>query len=82
MIASATYFDDKATVAIIERFVAHLWAGARSPARAYIQESGLDLILPMASDGTYRRAMCSDNEMRNLVDELHQLADQAANMDW
>jgi hypothetical protein len=82
IIAAATHFDDEATLAIIEKFVEHLWAGDRSPARIYIQESGMPLILTMASDGRYAAAMCSDEDMQSLVDELSYRSDQAANMDW
>jgi hypothetical protein len=82
MVAAATHFDDEVTLAIIEKFVAHLWAGDRSPARIYVQESGLDLILTRASDGRYASAMRSDDDMQSLVDELHYFSDQAANMDW
>jgi hypothetical protein len=79
---AATYFDDEATLAIIDQFVEHLWTGNLCPARIYIQESGLELILPMASDGTYARAMSSTDEMQSLVDGLNEAWDQAANMDW
>lgn len=81
-IADATYFDDAATVATIEKFADHLWSGGRSPARLYIQESGLPLILTMAINGEYAGAMQSEEDMERLVAGLHQMFDQAANMDW
>jgi hypothetical protein len=82
MVSAAKYFDDEAALTIIEEFLTFLWSGVRSPARLYIQESGMDLILPMASDGRYASAMRSDEDMQALIDELHYLANQVANMDW
>lgn len=82
MISSKRHSDTDEALTIIEEFIEYLWTGIRSPARIYIQDSGLDSILPMASDGTYENAMSSDEEMEELVDRLHYFADQAANMDW
>jgi hypothetical protein len=59
----------------------HLWSGERAPLEIYIQ-SGLPLILTMASDGTYTRAMTSIEEMSIFVDHLSQEIDRSANMDW
>jgi hypothetical protein len=81
-VAGGNYFDDTAALAVIERFIKHLWSGPREPARMYIQDSDLELILPMASDGTYARAMASSEAMQDLIDRLHYMWDQAANMDW
>ncbi len=82
MIAEGGYFDDEAALAIIGEFVVHLWSGTRAPARIYIQKSGLPLILPMASDGTYASAMSSTEAMKELVERLQYRSDEAANMDW
>ncbi|ESR01319.1 hypothetical protein F753_01330 [Stutzerimonas chloritidismutans AW-1] len=40
------------------------------------------MILTLAADGTYEKAMQSVEEMEQLVDYLEHIADQAANMDW
>jgi hypothetical protein len=75
-------FDEDAALAIIEKFIDHLWSGVRAPAEIYIQQSGLPLILTMASDGTYAQAMTSVDEMTELVEYLSWQSDEAANMDW
>jgi hypothetical protein len=75
-------FDEPSALGTIEEFVAHLWSGAREPARIYIQESGLPLLLTMASDGTYSSAMRSTEEMEEFVRGLSRQFDDAANMDW
>jgi len=75
-------FDDIKALATIDNFVAHLWSGARKPAQLYLQESNLPLILPMASNGTYRAAMTSIDDMRKFIDDLTRQSDDAAHMDW
>ena len=75
-------FDDKEALAAIENFIAYLWSGQREPARIYIQETDLPLILPMASDGTYAAAMATVDDMNVFVDRLMRKSDAAANMDW
>lgn len=75
-------FDDTEAIATIEKFIIHLWSGPREAARIYIQESELPLILPMARDGTYKKAMSSIDDMNNFVDDLSRRFDNAANMDW
>ena len=75
-------FDDAEAIAAIEEFVTYLWSGPREPARIYIQESDLPLILPYASDGTYDAAMSSIEDMTEHVDHQLALWDRSANMDW
>jgi hypothetical protein len=75
-------FDDQQALLTIEKFVTFMWSGEREPARIYIQESDLPLILPMASDGRYASAMASVEGMKALVDHLMKQSDAAANMDW
>jgi hypothetical protein len=75
-------FDDDAALRIIDAFIQHLWSGPRAPAELYIQKSQLPIILTMASNGTYARAMQSLEEMGHFVDHLAGRFDQAANMDW
>lgn len=75
---------DKVTKAIetIEEFIKHLWSGVRDPARLYIQETDLPLILTMAGDGTYVKAMSSIRDMEDFVDYLSNKVDNSRNMDW
>jgi hypothetical protein len=75
-------FDDAQALATIEEFIGYLWSGPRAPAKHYIQESSLPLILPMASDGTYRAAMASVESMKAFVDYETRRWDDAGNMDW
>jgi hypothetical protein len=67
---------------LIEEFIPYLWSGKREPARIYIQEGSLPLILPRASDGTYAAAMASVDDMREFVDHLGAQLDRSADMDW
>ena len=75
-------FVEHETVELIERFIEHLWSGSRSPARLYIQESGLPLNLSFAKDGRYACAMRSEEEMGTFLDEQAALYDRHTNMDY
>jgi hypothetical protein len=75
-------FKDDAALQVIEAFIKHLWDGPRAPAELYIQKSQLPIILTMAADGKYARAMSSIEDMEHAVDYLSHRFDQAANMDW
>lgn len=75
-------FSNEKSIKTIEEFITHLWSGAREPARIYIQESGLPLILTLACDGTYAAAMRSIDEMHDFVESMSRAWDNAANMDW
>ncbi|MCE1226872.1 MAG: hypothetical protein LWW87_10360 [Geobacteraceae bacterium] len=75
-------FDDCATIKIIENFIELLWYGDREPARLYIMESGMPIILTSAGDGTYKEAMQSIENMQKHIDITSYVFDQAANMDW
>ena len=59
-----------------------MWSGVREPARIYIHESDLPLVLTHASDGIYRTAMESVQAMTEFVDHMGKEWDRAANMDW
>jgi hypothetical protein len=59
-----------------------LWEGPRAPAKIYVQEYELPLILTMARDGTYRKAMTSVEEVTSFANHLAGQMDNAANMDW
>ena len=75
-------FDENAAIKTVKDFVSHLWTGEREPARAYIQDSHLPIILTMAADGRYKGAMRSMEDMEALINYLNYMFDQAANMDW
>ncbi len=74
-------FDERTAISEIEQFIDHLWSGARLPARHYLFSS-LPSILTLVSDGTYARAMQSEDDMKEFVEYLTHQFDNAANMDW
>lgn len=74
-------FDERSAIEDIESFVQHLWSGPRAPARHYVFSS-LPNILTYAVDGSYERAMRSEEEMTSFVEHLSAEVDRAANMDW
>ena len=67
---------------IIARFESHLWTGWRARAKFCIQDYELPTILSMAADGTYERAMSSEQTMIDFTEQLAKRIDDAANMDW
>jgi hypothetical protein len=75
-------FDDAKAIGAIESFIKFLWSGPREAAKIYIQGSELPLILPMAHDGTYKKALSSLDDMNSFVADLTRQFDNAANMDW
>jgi hypothetical protein len=75
-------FHADAAIEVIEDFVSYLWSGSRAPAELYIQKSSLPIILTLAADGTYERAMSSIESMTEFVGRLTHQFDDAANMDW
>lgn len=75
-------FNDDSSLKTIENFINLLWSGNRTPAKLYIQDADLPLILTSASDGTYSQAMQSVEDMQLHIDRINYLVDQAANMDW
>jgi hypothetical protein len=74
-------FDEDSAISAIEEFIEHLWTGLRLPAKYYIFSS-LPSVLTFVADGTYARAMQSDEAMEEFVDGLTRYFDNAANMDW
>jgi hypothetical protein len=74
-------FDEEAAIGTIERVIAHLWKRDREPARLYIENANLPLILTYAADGTYADAMQSVEDMDRFIDGLVWEMDNAANMD-
>jgi hypothetical protein len=75
-------FDDAEAIETVEKFILHMWSGSREPAKIYIQEFGLPIILTFAGDGTYRKAMSSMEDMQQFAEHLGRQVDDAANMDW
>lgn len=77
-----TVLSEGTAIQLIDEFLEYLWSGPLGPARTYLLESGLPLILTLVIDGSYAEAMRSGDNMRRLVDILAYQFDQAANMDW
>jgi hypothetical protein len=75
-------FIEEAAITLLHAFIDHLWSGARKPSGIYIQDWGLPLILTMAADGTYARALASTEEMETFARHLGEQIDNSANMDW
>lgn len=74
-------FTEAWAISEIEDFIDHLWSGPRAPAK-YLIMSELPSILTLTQDGTYRKAMMSEDAMREFVDDMARQFDNAANMDW
>ena len=74
--------EDPEAIGVIVSFVEYLWSGPREPARLYLQRTTLPVILTMASDGTYARAMGSCEDMDHFVNYLVNQWERSLNMDW
>jgi hypothetical protein len=59
-------FDNAEAVKTIEEFIAHMWSGPEGPAKIYLEDWGLPVILTMARNGSYSRAMSSDSCVRQV----------------
>jgi hypothetical protein len=75
-------FDEGEALDTVDAFIAVLWAGHRAPAKLYLQESSLPVILTFAANGTYQSAMASEEAMAQFVEGLENRFAQAADMDW
>lgn len=73
---------DDEVIKRLDEFVEHFWSDSRAPAKLYIQDHQLPLILTMAQSGEYRRAMASCEEMEAFATHLSHISDQHANMDF
>jgi hypothetical protein len=73
---------DHEAITLLHAFVDHLWSGLRSPARIYLQQYGLPLILSMAQKGEYSRAMASEDDMAAFAHHLAGVMDRHADMDF
>lgn len=74
--------EDPEAITTILSFMEFLWADEREPARVYLERTSLPVIMTMAADGTYTRAMQSCEEMESLAEHLVNEWDRSANMDW
>ena len=75
-------FDEAKALEVAELFIAKLWAGNRAPAKLYLEDPDLPVILTYAIDGTYATAMSSEAAMKIFVESLSHEINNAANMDW
>lgn len=75
-------FVDHDAIELLSEFIDHLWSGPRAPAKIYIQEWGLPLVLTMASSGEYASAMESEERMKQFAAHLAEEIDRSANMDF
>ncbi len=82
VLSDALAFNEVDAIEVMEKFIFVLWSGNREPAKLYIQESSLPIILTMAMDGTYKNAMRSVQEMEGFLEWLSYEHDRAGNMDW
>lgn len=80
-LTAAPAFNEATAIAEIEAFIEHLWSGVCSPAKTHVF-SHLPSILTYAGDGTYKRAMQSDQAMADFVEHLEHQVDRSVNMDW
>ena len=75
-------FKEEEVLKLIEDFVKFLWQGPHKPAMYYTQEYGLQTILTLAANGTYRTATMNIEDMKEFCDYLTTQFDNALNMDW
>lgn len=75
-------FESKDAMDLIERFVDHLWSEDRAPAKIYLQEYELPLILTEAKSGEYERAMSSVDDMTEYADYWAGFFDRHIDMDF
>lgn len=75
-------FVDHDAIKLLDAFVGHLWSGVRAPAKLYIQDHCMPVILTMVQNGEYQAAMASEDAMTEFSDHLAGLMDRYANMDF
>lgn len=68
---SVPSFDEAKALEVAESFITKLWEGDRAPAKLYLEDAELPVILSYASDGTYAGAMSSEEDMENFVKSLN-----------
>ena len=75
-------FDEERAIEAAELFIEKLWEGDLAPAKIYLQDAALPIILTYANDGTYEGAMTSAEDMEYFIEGLTREMDNAENMDW
>lgn len=75
-------FKADEAIALIRTFIEHLWSGTRAPAKIYIQDYELPLILTNVANGEYGRAMSSVDELSDYADYLAGLMSRHIDMDF
>ncbi|MGJ8560126.1 MAG: hypothetical protein ACSHX3_07820 [Litorimonas sp.] len=78
---SAATRDWKSDYQRIETFLDRLWENGRAPAKQFL-ETGYPSILTYAVDGTYKKAMASEDMMESFLNHLGRMMDNSANMDF
>jgi len=81
-ISGENEFIEEKAIKLIEEFIDYLWSGDREPAKLYIQDSMLPLVLPWVSKGRYKRAMGSIEEMEAFIMGVNRHLEIVENMDW
>jgi hypothetical protein len=75
-------FDEAGAIETAEAFIEKLWDGDLAPAKMYLQDADMPVILTYANDGTYEVAMSSPEAMEEFIHGMVHQIDEAANMDW
>ncbi|MBB5543337.1 hypothetical protein [Paraburkholderia fungorum] len=75
-------FREEDALVLIDLFIDYLWSDGREPARAYLHDTELPIILTYAADGTYAAAMTSAEDMNAFIEHEQSAWDRAADMDF
>jgi hypothetical protein len=75
-------FREETAIKLIEEFIEFLRTGHDAPAFRYVQESDLPTVLTRVSNGTYKAALSSIEEMDALIHYMQEEFGRAADMDW
>lgn len=73
---------DYKTINVLKNFIDFIWSCERKPAKLYIQDSGLPLVLTEAQKGIYTKIMKSSKEMNEYIDRKIWEQERAMNMDF
>ena len=63
-------FEESHAIEVMEKFIEKLWQGERTPAKLYLDDADLPVILSHVSDGTYSHAMYSEEAMEEYITGL------------
>ena len=75
-------YEDVSAISVIEKFIELLWQDDRRPARMYLMDNDLPVVLTFAANGRYPNAMQSEQTMKALIEELNHIVDKATDMDY